>query len=74
MALKLKMKLGCTTTYAVEEGGKNTHYRLHAVMGEGNLPWAKWTPNGQLEFTVTNPDAEDLVNGREYLVTLEPAP
>ncbi len=71
MALRLKMKLGCVTEYA-PGNGRNTHYKLHAVMGEENKPWSLFTPCGTLEFTVTNDAAKPLENGREYFVTLEP--
>ncbi len=73
MPLRLKMKVGCTTTYAAAAGEKNTNYRLDAVYGEANQPWSKFTPSGRLDFTITNPAAEDLENGREYFVPIEAA-
>jgi len=74
MALRLKMKLGNVTSYEpAEPGGRMEAYSLHAVFGEANKPWSKFTPSGRLDFTVTNPDAERLEVGREYFVTLEPA-
>jgi hypothetical protein len=29
-----------------------------AIAGEKNQDWAKWTPSGKIEMTVTNPFAE----------------
>ena len=72
MSLQLKMRLN-TKTDQSGTGEKTFHYRLSAVSGEENKPWAKFTPSGDLTFTVTNPDAPELDDGAEYLVTLEKA-
>lgn len=43
--------------------------------GSANAQWSKWTPSGKLEMTITNPPAQgQLVPGKEYLVTIAPAP
>lgn len=40
---------------------------------ESNKTWSKYTPNGKLEMTVTNPDAvEQFEVGRAYYLTFDP--
>ena len=35
--------------------------------------WSKWTPNGELTMTITNPDAiKHLAVGRDYFLDLTP--
>ncbi len=74
MALRLKMRLQTVTENAGQAPELSHQYTLHAVYGSPeNETWSKYTPNGVLAFTVTNPDAERLVNGAEYYVTLDRA-
>lgn len=68
MALVLKMRLQRATRELV--GDPSVNYQLFAVTGEENKPWSKYTPGGQLQFTVNNPDCPALEAG-DYLVTLE---
>lgn len=70
MALQLKMRLQSVTAQLV--GEHQISYSLTAVSGDENKPWSKYTPAGQLQFTVTNPDAQELEAG-DYLVTLTKA-
>lgn len=65
--LALKMRLQTATKQLV--GDPSVAYQLYAVTGEENKPWSKYTPAGQLSFTVNNPDCPQLEAG-EYLVTL----
>jgi hypothetical protein len=38
-----------------------------------NKTWSKYTPNGKLEMTVTNPGAIDQLEvGRAYFLTFDP--
>jgi hypothetical protein len=38
-----------------------------------NKEWSKWTPSGQLELTITNPEVwPDLVIGRAFFVDFTP--
>lgn len=70
MSLVLKMKLQTKTIGCINaEGAVSIGYQLFPVSGEENKPWSKWTPGGQLQFTVSNPDCPELEPG-EYLVTL----
>ena len=42
--------------------------------GEVNKDWSKYTPNGKLEMTVTNPAAiEQFEIGKAYFLTFDPA-
>lgn len=46
---------------------------LNAVYNDGgaNKQWAKWTPNGNLTFTVSNPSAfGKVLPGQFYMVDL----
>lgn len=67
MSLVLKMRLQSATKSLLAD--KQVNYDFAAVCGDENKPWSKFTPNGNLKFCVTNPDAPDLEAG-DYLVTL----
>ncbi len=42
--------------------------------GKANKDWAKYTPSGKLEMTVTNPKAIEAFNiGKEYYLDFSPA-
>lgn len=70
-SLILKMRLQSVTRHA-GTGATQAEYTLMAVYGAGNETWSKFTPSGCLKFTVTNPDAPELVLGAEYIVGLTP--
>lgn len=39
-----------------------------------NESWSKYTPSGQLQMVITNPDATDhFVQGKEYYIDIQPA-
>lgn len=41
--------------------------------GKDNETWSKYTPNGKLEMTITNPDAIGQFEiGRAYFLTFDP--
>ena len=51
-------------------------YRLTAVFSNDpdnpNTKWAKWTPSGQVDLWVNNPDAFGAIKDQtEYLVRIE---
>jgi hypothetical protein len=70
-SLILKMRLQSVTRHAGTDTSQ-AEYTLLAVYGAGNETWSKFTPSGCLKFTVTNPDAPELVLGAEYLIELKP--
>ncbi len=48
-----------------------TRVKLTPVTGntDDNKSWSKWTPAGQIDMLITNPDAADaFVPGEEYFV------
>lgn len=59
----------------------NVEVKLAAAFGgylqglpEGNGDWSKWTPQGDLSMTITNPDAIDQFEiGGVYKLTFEKA-
>lgn len=39
-----------------------------------NESWSKYTPSGQLQMVITNPDATDhFEQGKEYYIDIQPA-
>lgn len=67
--LRLKMNVifvESTTDPVILKGmAPSQKITMQAVTAEGageNAAWSKWTPFGQLQFTVTNPDAFDKVS------------
>lgn len=41
---------------------------------EVNKQWSKWTPSGQLQLTITNPEIFPMLrNGRTFMVTFAAA-
>jgi len=60
--LRLKMVVNTVARYADNTGETNQEEITMSAVGsdkEGsaNKQWAKWTPSGQLKFTVNNPAA-----------------
>jgi hypothetical protein len=50
--------------------------KLAAVYGDGkgNEDWSKWTPQGALEMTITNPAAVEAFElGKSYFLDITPA-
>lgn len=55
-------------------GNSQANIKLTPVIGdqESNESWSKWTPSGELQMCVTNPDAiKQFVVGRCYILTFE---
>ncbi len=47
---------------------------LLPVYGDANKPWSKFTPMGQMRFTVTNPDViGKFVPGKAYYIDIAEA-
>jgi len=77
--LKLKMNVvfveSATDPVILKGVDPSQKITMRAVTTDGageNAAWSKWTPFGQLEFVVTNPDAFDKVAvGDVVYVTLE---
>ena len=47
--------------------------KLSAVTGPGNEDWSKWTPSGELNFSITNPDAmKQFEAGKDYFIDFSP--
>ena len=76
--LRLKMVVNTVARHADEQGGiSSEEISMSAVYSEqdgaANKQWAKWTPCGQLKFTVTNTAALGRVlPGQYYLLDLVP--
>lgn len=64
-----------------QPGDVNAEIKLAAAFGgylqglpEGNMDWSKYTPQGEVSMTVTNPSAIDQFEiGAVYLLTFEKA-
>jgi len=72
MKIRAKFSVSSVTTHAY---GAETP-KLHAVYGDGkaNAEWAKATPDGSLEMTIDNPNAQGiLLPGEEYFIDIRPA-
>lgn len=47
--------------------------QLAPVYGDENKPWSKYTPQGQISMTITNPAAiEAFELGKKYLIEFLP--
>jgi len=64
----------------VEKGfsGDDPYVSVHfgAVIDDGpeNKSWSKWTPSGQLQMTISNPNLIDhFVPGKEYFLDITEA-
>lgn len=48
---------------------------MKPVYDDANKDWSKWTPQGKIEMSITNPFAvEQFALGEQYLITFEHAP
>lgn len=76
--MSVRAKFMC---YKVEDasqlyGGPAKKVGLTAVVrdGEANKGWSKYTPCGNMEMTITNPDAiEQFEQGQEYFLDISKA-
>lgn len=67
---RLKMHVTSVKSNRLQDGGYDSdEIRLTAVYGDANKSWSKWTPSGQLTFTVTNPEVR-ILPGKYYFVDL----
>lgn len=76
----VRAKMRCTevakrsSAYGVDGKVDSGEVKLSAVMGPGNEGWTKFTPNGQVTLSITNPAAFELfIPGKNYYVTFDPA-
>jgi hypothetical protein len=68
------MHVGSVKRVANSDGSiSSEEIALHAVSSDSaeNKEWSKWTPSGQLSFTVTNPGAfERILPGKTVYVDI----
>lgn len=75
--LRLKMSISSLKKVADNEGNVSaeeiTLSCVYGKEGTANAQWSKWTPSGQLTFTVNNPDAfGKVLPGQFFFVDLVP--
>jgi len=73
----VRAKFQCTRIEqgAGTEGHNNSVVTMSAVSGEQNKTWSKWTPFGQLNMTINNPDAvRQFEIGKYYFLDFTEAP
>lgn len=61
----------------VDQAGAHSseEIEMHAVYGDANKPWSKFTPSGSFRVQITNPDAMGKFRpGKQYLLHVEEAP
>jgi hypothetical protein len=69
----------CTDRRSREERHHGNLVTMQAVYGEdgddkAEREWSKWTPSGELEMSITNPEAfKQFKIGKAYFVDLTPA-
>lgn len=69
MAVTAKFRVTSINYFDQSPGDPIRVVTLNAVTtGKGNEAWSKYTPNGKIEMTITNPEAT-LALGCEYFVT-----
>lgn len=67
-----------SSLHSKEEGLVETKIvTLQPVFGgdddDANKQWSRWTPSGQLQLTITNPEVfPELVNGKTFFVDFTP--
>ncbi len=72
MAVRAKFRCESKTLYAHETG--EVVFRPVTNDGIVNSTWSKWTPNGELRMSITNPDALAYFKpGVEYHLLIETA-
>ena len=79
MSAVLRMKMSVASVkHVCDPEGKiaQEEIELMAVYGKegtANAQWSKWTPTGNLRFTVSNPDAfKKVLPGQFFFVDLVP--
>lgn len=72
MGRKIVCKYQC---YEVAKQENAELVKLRAVSGDANKPWSKWTPQGNFDALITNPDAMGAFEpGKQYLLEIAEAP
>ena len=53
---------------------KSENVKLAAVAGgsDANKQWSKWTPSGNLQLSISNPDAFGKLTGGYYKILIVP--
>ena len=70
---KIVAKMKCSSVLHTE-GAEQVKFGAVTADTEENKTWSKYTPQGEVTLTVTNPDAFGaFVPGTEYLLTFEAA-
>ena len=78
--MRAKFYVESVTATGDKTGITQEHTVLKAVYGNGeaNKNWSRFTPNGSLSITITNPECfGKFVPGKEYFIDftpVEPAP
>jgi hypothetical protein len=74
MVLRCKMKTQSLQAIKNADGSiAEERIVLDAVSGPENEPWSKYTPTGQLSFSLTNPSAFGKIKAdEEYYVDIVP--
>jgi hypothetical protein len=58
-----------TSAYGTAKPAETNRIKLQAVIGPGNEDWSKWTPSGELNIQISNPDAIDQFEvGKDYFI------
>lgn len=56
------------------QSAENANYEVffHPVYGDSpeNKKWSKATPSGELRMSITNPDAQVFIAGKEYFLDI----
>lgn len=68
----IRAKFRCTSV-TEHEGATKQYVFVAETQGEENKSWAKWTPSGKLEISITNPDAQKFEPGKRYYLDFAPA-
>jgi hypothetical protein len=76
-AMKVRAKFNCVSIIHLatnSPGEIAANLLFHPAYGEANKNWSKYTPNGKLEITITNPDAIAAFElGKSYYLDFTPA-
>jgi hypothetical protein len=64
-----------TSAYGGPKPVESDRIKLSAVTGPGNEDWSKWTPSGDLNIQITNPEAMGQFEvGKDYYIDFTPVP
>lgn len=75
--MNVRAKFACIEVTKMKSGPdlmERVHLTPVVVGSEENKNWAKWTPSGRLEMTITNPALVGAFEpGAEYYLDITPA-